>query len=135
MSQPQALHSILPAGTGTPQRGHFVSCGSSWRRKRGTSLISHLTTGPLLTVRIAVSRAMGTDPHSRRRSESTPIGHHGYVSLLWRIFLGNAAVLVIATLALVISPATVSFPIATTEAVVLTVGLAVMLAVNYLLLR
>jgi two-component system sensor histidine kinase UhpB len=57
------------------------------------------------------------------------------VSLLWRIFAGNAAVLVVATLALVISPATVSFPIAATEAVVLTLGLAVMLAVNYLLLR
>jgi hypothetical protein len=63
MSQPQALHSRLPAGTGTPQRGHFVSCGFSWRRKRGTSLISHLTADPILTVRIAMRRAMGTDPH------------------------------------------------------------------------
>jgi two-component system, NarL family, sensor histidine kinase UhpB len=57
------------------------------------------------------------------------------VSLLWRIFLGNAAVLLVATLALVVSPATVSFPVAATEAVVLASGLAVMLAVNYLLLR
>jgi two-component system sensor histidine kinase UhpB len=57
------------------------------------------------------------------------------VSLLWRIFVGNAAVLLIATLVLVVSPATVSFPVAATEAVVLAVGLAVMLAVNYLLLR
>jgi two-component system sensor histidine kinase UhpB len=63
------------------------------------------------------------------------IGHHWGVSLLWRIFVGNAAVLLIATLALVISPATVSFPVAATEAVVLALGLAVMLAVNYLLLR
>jgi hypothetical protein len=44
------------------------------------------------------------------------------VSLLWRIFAGNAAVLVIATLVLVISPATVSFPIAATEAVALRLG-------------
>jgi two-component system, NarL family, sensor histidine kinase UhpB len=57
------------------------------------------------------------------------------VSLLWRIFIGNAVVLIVATLVLVISPATVSFPVAATEAIVLTVGLAVMLAVNYLLLR
>jgi two-component system, NarL family, sensor histidine kinase UhpB len=57
------------------------------------------------------------------------------VSLLWRIFAGNAAVLFVATLALVISPATVSFPIAATEAIVLALGLSVMLAVNYLLLR
>jgi two-component system sensor histidine kinase UhpB len=57
------------------------------------------------------------------------------VSLLWRIFVGNAAVLLTATLALVISPATVSFPVAATEAVVLALGLAGMLAVNYLLLR
>jgi two-component system sensor histidine kinase UhpB len=56
--------------------------------------------------------------------------------LLWRIFVGNAAaVLLIATLALVVSPATVSFPVAATEAVVLALGLSVMLAVNYLLLR
>src|SRR5688500_10805197 len=57
------------------------------------------------------------------------------VSLLWRIFLGNAGVLLVATLALVVSPATVSFPVAATEALVLAVGLAVMLAVNYVLLR
>jgi two-component system, NarL family, sensor histidine kinase UhpB len=65
----------------------------------------------------------------------TLVRHHGTVSLLWRIFLGNAAVLLVATLVLVVSPATVSFPVAATEAVVLAVGLVVMLAVNYLLLR
>src|SRR3712207_5188219 len=70
MSQPQALHSMLPAGAGTPQRGHFVSCGLSWRRKRATSLISHLTGDPPLIVWTAVSRSMGTDPHSTRRSDS-----------------------------------------------------------------
>jgi two-component system, NarL family, sensor histidine kinase UhpB len=55
--------------------------------------------------------------------------------LLWRIFLGNAAVLGVATLALVLSPATVSFPVAAREAIVLAAGLAVMLAINYALLR
>jgi two-component system sensor histidine kinase UhpB len=55
--------------------------------------------------------------------------------LLWRTFVGNAVVLVVATLALVLSPATVSFPVAAREALVLGIGLAVMLGVNYLLLR
>jgi two-component system, NarL family, sensor histidine kinase UhpB len=59
----------------------------------------------------------------------------GLMPLLWRIFLGNAAVLGVATLALVLSPATVSFPLAAREAVVLAAGLAVMLAINYALLR
>lgn len=57
------------------------------------------------------------------------------MSLLWRIFLGNAVVLGGATMALVLSPATVSFPVAAREALVLGVGLVVMLALNYVLLR
>ena len=63
------------------------------------------------------------------------VGHYWGVSLLWRIFVGNAAVLLVATLVLVVSPATVSFPVAATEAIVLAVGLVLMLVVNYLLLR
>jgi two-component system, NarL family, sensor histidine kinase UhpB len=55
--------------------------------------------------------------------------------LLWRVFATNAAVLVAATLVLVISPATVSFPVALTEVVVLALGLAAMLALNLVLLR
>ena len=55
--------------------------------------------------------------------------------LLWRIFLGNALVLGVASTLLVVSPATVSFPAAARELVVLGVGLAVMLALNYALLR
>jgi two-component system sensor histidine kinase UhpB len=55
--------------------------------------------------------------------------------LLWRIFCGNAAVLGVATLALVLSPATVSFPVAAREAAVIAGGLLLMLAVNYVLLR
>jgi two-component system sensor histidine kinase UhpB len=55
--------------------------------------------------------------------------------LLWRVFATNAAVLVAATLVLVLSPATVSFPVALTEVVVLAGGLAAMLALNLVLLR
>ncbi|MDQ3849074.1 MAG: histidine kinase [Actinomycetota bacterium] len=57
------------------------------------------------------------------------------VSLLWRVFATNAVVLLVATLALVLSPATVSFPIALAELVVLIGGLAAMLAVDLALLR
>jgi two-component system sensor histidine kinase UhpB len=57
------------------------------------------------------------------------------MSLLWRVFAANAAVLIVATLALVLSPATVSFPIALAEIVVLTAGLSAMLTIEYVLLR
>jgi len=51
-------------------------------------------------------------------------------SLFWRIFLLNAAVLVVATVVLLLGPATVSTPAVIREAVVLAAGLAAMLAAN-----
>jgi two-component system sensor histidine kinase UhpB len=57
------------------------------------------------------------------------------VSLLWRVFAVNAAVLTAAMVALVVSPLTVSFPVALTELVVLTAGLVALLVVNLVLLR
>jgi two-component system sensor histidine kinase UhpB len=53
----------------------------------------------------------------------------------WRIFFVNAVLLVVAAVALAFSPATVSFPIALTEAIVLTVGLIAILLVNLFLVR
>jgi two-component system sensor histidine kinase UhpB len=55
--------------------------------------------------------------------------------LFWRVFATNAAILVIATLVLAVSPATISSPLALTEALVLVIGLSVMLVLNLLLLR
>jgi two-component system, NarL family, sensor histidine kinase UhpB len=55
--------------------------------------------------------------------------------LVWRIFVVNAALFALGTAALAFSPATVSSPIALTEAVVLVVGLAAILVVNLLLVR
>ncbi|WP_320777487.1 HAMP domain-containing sensor histidine kinase [Streptomyces sp. CRN 30] len=55
-------------------------------------------------------------------------------SLYWRIFLLNAAVLVVAVL-LLLGPVTVSTPVAHGEALVIGVGLAAMLVVNAVLLR
>src|SRR4051794_13665973 len=55
--------------------------------------------------------------------------------LLWRVFAGNAVVLVLATLILVLTPATVSFPVALEEVLVLAGGLTVMLGLDVVLLR
>jgi two-component system sensor histidine kinase UhpB len=55
--------------------------------------------------------------------------------LFWRVFATNALVLAVAAVALALSPATVSFPVALTEAVVLALGLGAMLAMNFALLR
>ena len=55
--------------------------------------------------------------------------------LFWRVFATNAGVLVAAAVALVLTPATVSFPVALTEAVVLILGLAAVIVLNLVLLR
>jgi two-component system sensor histidine kinase UhpB len=69
--------------------------------------------------------------------ESSPLperpAHHR--TLFWRVFGANAAVLVLATLVLVLSPITVSFPIALAELVAVGGGLVAMLLLNLALLR
>ena len=55
--------------------------------------------------------------------------------LFWRVFAINTAPLVVATLLLMFAPVTLHAPIRLTEAVVLSAGLAVILAANLLLLR
>jgi two-component system, NarL family, sensor histidine kinase UhpB len=57
------------------------------------------------------------------------------LSLLWRVFAINGALLVVATLLLALTPVTIHAPIALVEVVVLLLGLAAMLAANLLLLR
>ncbi len=57
------------------------------------------------------------------------------MSLRWRVFAINAAALTAAMVALVVSPLTVSFPVAMTELVVLTAGLLALLVGNLVLLR
>ena len=56
-------------------------------------------------------------------------------ALFRRLFVLNGLVFTVGTLVLALSPATVSSPVLLTEIPVLTVGLALMLAVNGLLLR
>jgi two-component system sensor histidine kinase UhpB len=55
--------------------------------------------------------------------------------LFWRVFCTNAAVLVLAFVALVFAPVTVSVPPRLTELIVLATGLAAMLAITLVLLR
>jgi two-component system sensor histidine kinase UhpB len=55
--------------------------------------------------------------------------------LYWRVFAVNAIVLTLAATVLVVSPATISFPIALTELIVLSVGFAAMLVLNFVLVR
>jgi hypothetical protein len=50
--------------------------------------------------------------------------------LIWRAFATNSTVLTVAAIVLAVSPATVSFPIAAAEALVLACGLAATLGVN-----
>jgi two-component system, NarL family, sensor histidine kinase UhpB len=55
--------------------------------------------------------------------------------LYWRVFATNASVLLLAFMALVLAPVTVSVPIDVGELILLAIGLLVVLLVNLLLLR
>jgi two-component system sensor histidine kinase UhpB len=57
------------------------------------------------------------------------------MSLFWRVFLLNAALLASAGVVLALSPVTVSTPIKVIEEVALGIGVLLLLAVNYALLR
>jgi two-component system sensor histidine kinase UhpB len=64
-----------------------------------------------------------------------PSRDHEVVSLFWRVFAINAAVLVAAVITLAVSPATVSSRINAGEVTVLALGVAGVLAINLLALR
>ena len=55
--------------------------------------------------------------------------------LYWRVFAVNASLLTVIAVLLIVSPVTISFPIALTEAIVVVIGLLVTIAVNAVLLR
>jgi len=55
--------------------------------------------------------------------------------LFWRVFAVNAGLLTAIAVLLIVTPVTISFPIALTEALIVVAGLAVTLAVNAVLLR
>jgi two-component system sensor histidine kinase UhpB len=55
--------------------------------------------------------------------------------LLWRLFSMNAAVLVVASVVVALTPVTVSSPLLLSEAVILVIGLSAMLVINVVLTR
>ena len=55
--------------------------------------------------------------------------------LFWRVFAVNAGLLTAIAVVLLVTPVTISFPIALTEALIVVAGLAVTVAVNAVLLR
>ena len=57
------------------------------------------------------------------------------MTLFWRIFLMDAAILTAATVLLLLGPITISTPVVLTEALILTAGLVVLLIANATLLR
>jgi two-component system, NarL family, sensor histidine kinase UhpB len=73
--------------------------------------------------------------HQSNEVRRDRVGRTVATALFWRLFGLNALVFVGGASVLVLSPATVSAPVSFTEVSVLTVGLALMLAINALLLR
>ncbi len=57
------------------------------------------------------------------------------LSLYWRVFAVNTALLTIVTVVLLVTPVTISAPVALTEVLVVVAGLAVTIAANAFLLR
>ena len=57
------------------------------------------------------------------------------MSLVWRLFVGNAAVVIVAAAVLAFSPATIHASITSSELLMLAAGVAVMLVVDLLFLR
>src|SRR3982751_4081640 len=74
----------------------------------------------------------GGGPHIARHGLPRRLGA---VSLLTRVFLANAAVLLAITLLLLFSPVEISYPVTETQSIILVTGFIVSLAVNLVLLR
>ncbi|XVQ88655.1 sensor histidine kinase [Microbispora siamensis] len=75
-----------------------------------------------------------TDPQTGRPSRA-PRSRHPARALFWRLFAINGLVFTVGTFVLMLSPATVSSPVLLTEIPVLTVGLALIITANALLIR
>lgn len=78
--------------------------------------------------------AAGATPPARPHAPA-PSVRTARVSLAWRIFATNAAVLVVAGTALLLTPVTVSHPVTSWEAGILVSGVALSLVANFLLVR
>jgi two-component system sensor histidine kinase UhpB len=68
-------------------------------------------------------------------SATSRVGHHVGVSLLWRVFATNAAVILGAVVVLAATPGYIKFPNSLFEAAVGVAAIAFVLALNFFLLR
>ena len=94
--------------------------------------VDHIAVG-LVGERRWTMAALLTRPAQLQKPDSVRLA--GNLSLYMRVVLLNSAVLLMAVLALVITPLTVSFPIATEQGVVLAIGAVAIALVNAVLLR
>lgn len=84
--------------------------------------------------RSATAPANAPDPRAPAASMRLP-DPRNHMPLFWRVLLANAAILLVGTLALVLTPLHVSEHTRVDETVVLIGGLALMIVANWLLLR
>src|SRR3954468_14679466 len=74
----------------------------------------------------------GADPYIPMRALPQRLAG---MSLLTRVFLANAAVLLTITLLLLFSPIEISYPVTATQSVIIVTGFVVSLVINLVLLR
>ena len=79
--------------------------------------------------------ARGAAPPDAGGTQGEDAGRRHAPSLLWLVFLANAAVLAVALLLLTLSPITIDAPIEVEQFALLLAGLLAMLALNLVLLR
>lgn len=131
-----ACHQVQPlvAVTAAPARWKIVGAAARWRRQVADGrarcpvvVVGTRAGGPLVD---GAGAAAGRLPGGASWKAMRP-----HPSLLARIFTVNAAVLVVATLLLIVTPLTVSSSVVLNEVLVVAGGLSVMLAADYVLLR
>jgi two-component system, NarL family, sensor histidine kinase UhpB len=93
------------------------------------------TTSRTSTARAPAAPSTAPNRRPRRAVAGTLARAPGPGSLAWRVFVTNAAILVVVGAGLILTPLTVSHPVAATEAGILVGGLALTLLVNLALVR
>src|SRR4029078_3004837 len=107
------------------------------RTGRGRSCLTLLPNGvPAATCENPhVGRERPVFSDSLQGGESARIGHHGVMSLFWRAFSINAAVIVVGAIVLSATPGHIDFPGSVSDAIAALVVLALVLGANLVLLR
>jgi two-component system sensor histidine kinase UhpB len=93
------------------------------------------TITEMATARAKSGSSVGEGGSAAAGGEIPPDSGARRLSLLWWVFLTNGAVLVLAFLVLAFSPVEISAPVTLSQLAGLLIGLGIMLALNYFLLR